>query len=264
MALMLEYLTAITPVVSPGIFIPNTALPGFSTLELDASSPGKDSKFVLSFLNRLYTYINETGLKPLGLNMTKPNPVGAGTNLVNQNFGLVHTYALDYRYSTINSIPIATTGLNANNLLAFNNVFSGSIPVTSGDTPGAGIVIPDTELVDYGAVTVGSYGSGTNLNNDNRLLVIGIARMLSQRLELKSASNPNSAIIQASRNAPTIFTPPIDFTAATNPTSGIPSADLPFFNFVNTGYSFTIQLKLDDINQSFDVNVPESVVSNQD
>lgn len=261
MALMIEYLTATAAVTSNGIFIPNTALPGFSTLELDTASPGKDSKFTLAFLNQLHTRINQATPRPLGVGMTKPNPVGAGANLVNQNFNLVHTYALNHQFNTISSIPAANSGTNANNFLAFVNVFPGSTIATIGETPGAGVLIPDTELASYGAVEVGSYESGTSLSNDNRLLLIGIARMLSQRLELKNANNPNSAIIQANRNTPTIFTPPVDFTAAINPTSSILSGELPLYSFMNIGYSFTVQLKLNDVNQSFDVNIPEIVSS---
>lgn len=255
MALMIEYLGATTPVAANGIFISDGALPGFNSSEIDLASPARDSKFVLSFLNQLYTYISGASRKPLGFNMTKPNPVGAGANLVNQNFSLNHTYALNHQVNGISSVPAAGSGTNANNFLAFDTVFPGSVNVEVGDTPGRGVSIPEAELAYYGGLPIGGYSNSINLTGDSRTLLIGITRMLAQRIDLKSANNANSAIVQANKNTPTIFTPPIDFAAATNPLSGISAGDLPLYSFINVGYSFTIQLKLDDINQTFDVNV---------
>lgn len=250
MALNLEYFPVPGITANAGIFIQVDELPGLTAAELDPSLAGRESRFILSFLNAVYRRIQDLIIKPLGLSISKASPVGAGANLINQNFNLTQIYDISLLSNTVDDIPHAVAGANAGaGGFSFNLAFpsSNAVLAAGSNTVEPGVLIPSSTL-----------NGSLALNDDNRSLITSIVRMIVDNVDLRSPTNQQSAVIAATRSNTTIFAPPASLTDPTNPTSAIPAEQLKHHAFVSLSYSMTLQLKIDDFNQTYDVNVSEA------
>ena len=79
-----------------GITIPYASLPGLT--ENEASPQGGDGRAVaLAMVERIFMALDglDSDNKPLGMAVTKNNPVGSGVNQVNQTYSITFTFTYD-------------------------------------------------------------------------------------------------------------------------------------------------------------------------
>lgn len=256
MALVFEAFTSAGTATSNGVFIPVAALPGIvsTNSQSELNSPGiTESKVVLALLTQIYNKVRSLS-SSLGFSVSKGNPTGVGTDIVNQNYGASYTHAINLNTGVVETIPLPTTGTNVGKGgVSLFYVFPGALKVNSGDAiDSAGIIIPSAEIEALGG---GNHASLTVADGaDNRKWFNGFFGALVNTVSKKSAT-VSSAIIAASRGTTNIFNPPAAFTDPSNPTSGIPANNLRNYVFITTAFSVTIQLLLNQETQSFDVNV---------
>lgn len=261
MPLNLEYFPTPGIAANDGVFIALTDLPGLTAAEIQPISIGRESRFVLSFLNQLYRKVQDIINKPLGLSISKASPVGAGADLINQNFNLTQVYDINLLNNIVDDIPTPTVGANAGfGEFRFDSAFPGSLNVLlAGTNTGfPGVLIPSSMILAYGGTFIGTYGGSPALNLDNRALFAAIMRMIVDNVTLRTPTTQESAVIAATKSNTTVFTPPAAFTTLPNPTSGLTSEQIKHHSFISVSYSITLQLKIDDFNQTYDVNVSEA------
>lgn len=259
MALNFEYFPAVGNTVSAGTFIPDDNLVGIQVAELDPALPSTESKIFFALLNQIYNVIVDLSSPtgdgaPLGMTMSKANPVGAGADLINQNFAVSMSFLANQQAKTLDVIPLATTGSNTGlGKLNIQDVFGGaSVKLNAGvATPGAGILIPSASIAAFGGVTHAELV--VSAVADNRNWFSGLFSYMASNASRRSATIA-SAIILLNRGASSILTPPATFTDATNPLTGVLAADLPLRTFYTLSYAMTVQLLLNQNLQSFDVN----------
>lgn len=245
--LNIEQLSAAAAATNDGLFVPVDDLPGLDATELDGTPEG-ESKLIFAILNAVYDTLNPVNFDKLGFGVTKPNPTGTGADLINQSFGLSAQYMANLADNTIGMIPVPASGTNAEvGKIALTDIFPGADEIASGATSGgAGIVIPDSEIGDFGAPTADTIG------DDFRQYLASLYLWMIGSAAIRGSAP--SAIVNASVGAATGFNPPAAWTADTNPVSGIDAADLSRRAFFSRQFSLTVNLKLNQADQTFDVN----------
>lgn len=96
-----------------GITIPYTSLPGLT--ESEANPQGGDGRAIaLAMLERIFMTLDglDNDNRPLGLNVTKNNPVGSGTNQVNQTYSVTFTFTY-----TTDSVELLPEPINTDQVL---------------------------------------------------------------------------------------------------------------------------------------------------
>ena len=87
-----------------GITIPYASLPGLT--ENEANPQGGDGRAVaLAMVERIFMALDalDSDNKPLGMTVTKNNPVGSGTNQVNQSYTVTFTFT--YETDSVELLP---------------------------------------------------------------------------------------------------------------------------------------------------------------
>lgn len=250
-----EYFDADGNAVADGVFLPVAALPGLNASELAASEPAhlKLSKSIAAVVETIYTTLSPTNFNKLGFTTSKASPAGAGTNLINQNYGFTTQKVLNFDTDTIGMIPEPATGtLNGLGSFSISDVFPSATKVAAGGaTGGAGVLIPTTLLLAYSSLThAGITISGTS---DNRDWFAALFDWFGNAAPVRDASTA-SAVTARSAGAPSATSIPTAFTQSTNPTSGILASEAPSRGLVSKSYSITIQYVLNQSTQTFDVN----------
>lgn len=96
-----------------GISIPYASLPGLT--ESEANPQGGDGRAVaLAMLERIFMALDglDSENRPLGLTITKNNPVGSGTDQVNQTYSVTFTFTYD-----TNSVELLPEPINTDQVL---------------------------------------------------------------------------------------------------------------------------------------------------
>lgn len=248
-----EYFDADGAAVAAGVFIPVANLPGLVADELAAGDTDKASKAILALINTIYEVVSPGGFNKLGFALTKANPTGTGNNLISQNYGVSIQYQVDHSDNSLSQIPVPTAGTNQDiGKFAIADVFPTAAKVAAaGSTGAAGILIPSADLEAYGAPAHASVNPVTG--QDNRDWFAALFNHLAIDAPLRDAETASALTARTRGAAATLALPPA-YTQATNPTSGIPTADLGHLSFFSQSYSFTIQLLLNQETQTFDVN----------
>jgi hypothetical protein len=132
-------------------------------------------------------------------------------------------------------------------------VFPNATKVAANDNiSGAGIVIPTSALAPY--TSLNHTGLAVTANSDNREWFAALFDHLAIDADIRSATQ-QSAVIAATASQIGAIPIPVSFTQATNPVSGILSADLPRRGLIVRTLTYTIQCVMNQVNQTFDVNV---------
>lgn len=230
-----------------GLFVPISDLPGLDALELDGSTLGSD-KAVLAILNAFYDTLSPSSFDKLGISVSKPNPVGQGSDLIAQNYSAIFDFMADHETLSLDVIPEPVTGVNSGvGVVALADIFPNATAVAAAGATTAGIVIPNTEVGDYGAPVAASIPS------DARQYLASLYHYIVSEAVTRTAETA-SGITAKSRGAATGFTPPPAWTATTDPISGVTALDLPKLSFFRVTLSITVQLLLSQETQTFDVN----------
>lgn len=250
-----EFFDAAGSATNDGVFIPVTALIGVSAAELADAQAGhlKLSKAVSGILEKIYSTLSPTAFNKLGFTVSRANPTGAGNNLINQNFGATAQKLLNFNDDTIGMIPEPSVGANSGlGSFSIADIFPGAAVVAAaGAVAAAGIVIPTALLTPFSSLThAGLTISGTS---DNRDWMAALFDFMGNGLPLRDAATA-TAIVGRTASAVAAAAIPANFTALPDPISGIDPADLPTRGLVSKSYSFTIQLALNPVTQTYDVN----------
>jgi hypothetical protein len=250
-----EFVPVAGNAVNDGVFLPIASLPGLTAAELAVgeSDNTKQGKSVYAVLNQLYAILSATTFNALGFSAAKASPSGVGTDLLNQNFSFTSQKLINFNNDTVGDIPVPTSGANLGlGKFSIADIFAGAVVVAAaGAVAGAGIIIPTSLLTPYTSLTqAGLVVSGVS---DNRNWFAALFDYLGNDLITRS-STIASAVTARSASTISASAIPAAYTDATAPTSGILTADLPARGLVGKSYSVTIQLKLNQASQTFDVN----------
>lgn len=254
MALLIEYFSAAGNAVAAGVFIPIAALPGIlNGGELAVGQAARESKILLSICNGIFVTLNPTNFDKLGFAVTKGQPAGAGTDIINQNYSYTNQFMVNHAANTLLQIPVPTTGSFANvGKFRIVEVFPGAVTVAAGGAvAGPGIVIP--ELDEYGGPTQAAVAASiVDADGDDRQWFAGLLQMITDQSTVRTTTDASAVIVKSRSNAAGV-TPTPAFTDSTNPTTAILAADLSRRSFFSVTYSMTLQLELNQTTQTFDV-----------
>lgn len=189
--------------------------------------------------------------------LTKPANVAqatAGVNVLNSTFSLTETLVgnLSTTPNTLGVIPLPSTGTN-NGVggLALGDIFAGVDVQASGTSVTNQLVIPTEDLAFYGAVLTPSTDVASGA--DNRKIIASLFYFLASdsSVSVRTAS-VQSAITARSVSVPAIGTLPVNALAATNPTTGLDSADRLIA--IASTMTVTFQQVVNQATETVDVN----------
>ena len=256
MSLALEYFDAAGTATADGVFIPIANLPGLDAVELAAAEPieTKESKVLLALLNQIYDTISPTAFSALGLTMSKSTPTGGGAaDLVNLSFGSTWQKLVNLDTDTVSAIPVPTAGANVGlGDFGVADIFAGAAKVDAAEAvAGAGVVINTSGLTPYSSLSHADLTVAAG--EDNRGWFMALVDHMATDTNVRSAAIA-TGITAATRGNVGAQVIPADFTAATDPTTGISSTDLPKLGLITRTLSWTIQVALNQATQLFEVN----------
>ncbi len=220
--------------VVEGLFVPITNLPGIQSSELTDSS--KERKIALSFANKIYNGLNAIADK-LGLALVKSTPVGAGNDLIDQNFQYLIQYMINWSSGEVSELPLPTT--NTGKIYLEQALGTGITFVTNeGGVPSAGILIPNSMIRSANGVIPSDTRAA-----DARSYLSSLVHCFVMDLDTATS------VILNSKSNPAGITANATFLA----TNGVLSADLNYRSFFSLTYNLTLRLKLNQETQTFDV-----------
>lgn len=224
--------------VVAGVFIPrDTGLPGV-TAAAELGDANKERKVAYALATQIFDTVDPISNK-LGLALTKPTPVGAASNRINQTFTLTTQFMANHANNSVGQLPLPAGDTGK---ITLQQMFSeASIVAAEAAIPEPGILVPNTLITSFG----GSVPANTN-PADCRSWLDALWSSMVNQLEA------NTALISQSRGSATGFAPPTNFTGA-GAITGLQSADLPFRSFFSVTYTMTLQLLLNQSNQTFDL-----------
>ncbi|MDX2215293.1 MAG: hypothetical protein SFY66_18660 [Oculatellaceae cyanobacterium bins.114] len=253
MTLAIEYFSTSGNATAAGVYIPIASLPGLTSTELESGDADKESKVLLALCNKIFDVLNPTNFDKLGFAVTKGQPTGAGTDIINQNYSYTNTFVVNHAANTLLQIPVPSSGSFSDvGKFRIVEVFPNAVAVAaSGSVAGAGIVI--NALTAYGGPTQSEVSSSIgDADGDDRQWFAALLQMLVNDSTVRTTDTASAVIVKSRSNAAGVA-PSTAFTDATNPTTGITSAQLPLRSFFSITYSITLQLALNQATQTFDV-----------
>lgn len=182
----------------------------------------------------------------LGVASARPNPTGAGTNLINQNVSVTWSYVLDKANLTSGVFP--ATGSSGKEV-AMTDVFPGAeVVATTGSATADSVAIALTNLQNYNVDATLANKQGA-LASDQRDLLETLNRMAYDNVAVRSGTVSSGF---TGKNLPngTATAPPTDFFNDTT----YSSADANNLAIINQPVSVTVQYRLAD-DSTYDVNV---------
>lgn len=258
----LQFLPEAGTATSAGIFIPRANLNGLTIdgeLATNEPSDTKQCKFLAAFLSTFQTILTANRSDPnslatgLGFTLAKGNPTGSGQGRFQQTFTATFTTVFDNTNNTAYPIPVPSAGTNnGKGVLLVTDIFPDALNVAAGGAISeAGVVIPHADVDLYGAETT------TDVANDtqSRKWFASMFRMLFDSIPLRATGVTLSAVTVKTLNDITQYTLTESDTAATNPTTGLSSAELTMLDIYSRSIQFTIEYLIDETTQTFDVRV---------
>lgn len=226
-----------------GIFIPvgdllNGGIEGsveFADVEPAALKRDK-AMFAVSEVVTAYIAGLAAGLA-LGISVTRPN-----TASVNYTYGLtLQLHEVLGSGNPLAPIPVPSTGSNSGvGDFAFTDLFPNAVKLAAAADPAAsGVSIETASLAAYGAPAHGSL----DLATDCRMVLGALFRYMASSADLPVRSTTEaSAVTSKTASNYVSFTAPAAYTADTDPTSGLISADLPRTVLINQPSAVTFNL----------------------
>jgi len=263
MAVSLEYFPAAGTAVADGVFIPIGSLDGLEADELGASISAdvKAARVMLSILVTLRAKIADMDSTPLGYALAVPSPVGTGENLIDQDFQLRWRRLVKLDTQTVTQLPLATTGDNSGKgSFDFVTIFAGVMKVSSGDSVEAGIVIPTANVASYSGVTHATLSVAENV--DAREYFCGLFDYFVASADVRSATKQSAITetefedVEAVALSEYLEIPEEGEEAEVDPdpVTGLSLDQLRKVGIIERLGSITIELKLTQSSQAFNVN----------
>lgn len=249
MAFALEYFDAAGNAVADGVFIPVANLPGVQAAELAAGEPAntKESKVALALLNAISANLPAS---VIGLTLAKGSPTGAGADVLNLPYTCSWQRLINLSSDGVDVVPVPTTGANTGvGGVNLTTIFAGAVKVAAGGAvAGAGVVIPSANLDAYSPIS----HADINPAADSREWLMGQLDALASNIT-RRAAGVASAVVTATTGSLGSAAIPAAYYAATDPTSGIASADLPKLGLITRSNAWSIQVTLNQSTQAFEV-----------
>lgn len=247
MAIPYESVTSGANPTADSLLIPFGDLFGLTDAsELGNSQAEDDGKIASAFKITLADKV-ATLNSPLGLAVAKPNPTGAGTDIIRQNIATTWSYVIDFSSGEVIVYP--SVG-GSSREVAFTDIFPNAEIVDTSSTATAdslAIALTDIQNYDPDATLANLQGA---LGDDQRDLLESMTRMMFTEVTVRTASvasavqNKNRGNVSGS-NAPNNF-----FTDTT-----FVETDRPKLGWFSINYSMTFEYQLNQNTQQFDVNV---------
>lgn len=238
--------------VPAGLVLPIADLPGIVAGEFaDAASQAtKEGKAALAIANALHSYLTTNVADIVGMSATRAK-ASATDSLDNFTFTFSAQYVAYLELGTLEQIPLPSAGANSGvGGFAIDDVFPNAAEVAAeGAIAGESVVIPYADLADFGGSDPAAI-TGV----DNRDFFAALFRAMPSLLPIRTVSVA-SAITTTTQATPTTFTLAPAATATTDPTTDISASDLNKIGLLQFNSSFTVQVALNQVAQTFDVNV---------
>ncbi len=214
--------------------------------ELGNSTEEDDGKISASFNLTMADKISALS-SPLGVSVAKPNPTGAGSDIINQNVALTWNYVVDFDSQETKVYPIVSGSSKA---VALTDVFpNAEILTTTGSAAAESLTISMADLTARNSNITVSNKQG-NLANDQREILEAMTRLVFVNAVSRSASQASAVQSKNRSNVQGSGLPNNFFTDTT-----YAEADQSKLGWFTTNYSMTHQYKLNQDTQQFDVNV---------
>jgi hypothetical protein len=223
--------------VPAGIFIPQSNLPGILQAgELD--EPNREAKAAYAIVTKVQDVLQGLTSK-LGLSSSRSMSSTGVLDRISQSFLLSCQFVVNHSTNLVSVLPLPNSETGK---VSLGDLFPAhELTTAEGAISGPGIVIPTALTTANGGAFPSSF------NADARSWLIAVYQSMILGL------TPSDAVVSPSRGSATGLTPLADFTATTNPTTGISAADLPKMSFFSLTYSVTLQIALNQANQTFDL-----------
>lgn len=240
---------------SDGVFIPISDLPGVEAGEF-AAGESTEKKVAKALLGAFLGLNNNNPSNALGLAVSRATASG-GLDLTNNSFTITPQILTDYETKQMSALPVPTAGANSGvGDVAITDIYPNAEKIASdGAISGEGFLIPTAQIEPYGAPS----HANVTIASDSRLWFLGFAGWVTVDSSiLLRGDSQASAITARNRGGATAITLPAAATAQTDPTTDLSSADLNKLSVVDHDFTLTIQTKMDQATQKFDVNVVTS------
>jgi hypothetical protein len=223
--------------VPAGIFIPQSNLPGILQAgELD--EPNREAKAAYAIVTKVQDVLQALTSK-LGLSSSRSMASTGVLDRISQTFLLSCQFMVNHSTNLVSVLPLP--GSEAGKVSLADLFPAHALVAAEGAVPGPGVVIPTAMITQNGGTLPGAAIA------DARSWLIALYQSMILGL------TPSDAVVSPSRGSATGLTPLADFTATTNPTTGINAADLPKMSFLSLTYSVTLQIVLNQTTQTFDL-----------
>lgn len=240
---------------SEGVFIPISDLPGVEAGEL-ANGESTEKKTAKAILGAFLGLNNNISANALGFTVTRATASG-GLDLTNNAFTITPQFYVDHESKQMAALPVPSSGANSGvGDITIADIYPNAEKIaTDGAISGEGVLIPSADIAPYGAPDHAS----VSLAADSRLWFMGLAQWVSVDASiLIRAASQASAITARDRGGTAAVTLPAAATAQTDPTTDLSTSDLNKISTLQHAFAITIQTKMDQTTQRFDVNVVTS------
>jgi hypothetical protein len=217
--------------------------------ELGNSTEEDDGKISASVNLTMADKINALS-NPLGVNIAKPNPTGAGNDIFRQNVAVTWNYVIDFDNQEVTVYPIVG---GSSKSVAFTDVFPNAEILATADTATAdSLAIPIADLTARNADITVANKQGS-LGDDQREMLEAMTRLVFTNANVRSASQSSAVQAKTRSNVQGSGVPNNFFTDTT-----FSEADQSKLGWFTTNYSMTHEYQLNQDTQQFDVNVVTS------
>jgi len=254
MPLNFEYFSAAGDTTAAGVFLPVASLWNVQATELASNAADRESRVMFGILEKLCNPNSPfvTLQNKLGISSTYTTPTGAGTNLLNQTYTLTTQYFANLANNSIQPIPVPTSGNNSGQgVVKIVDAFAGATKLAAAaDTGGAGVLVPSTELIPYGAPS----HANIDVNQDSRAWLSALFLYLAHKATVRSANTASAVVAVNPVLTVTGALPAGALVAPNNPTSGIDPTKQVTNVLITRSVSITLQLLVNTQSETIQPN----------
>jgi hypothetical protein len=249
MAIPFETVASGANPTNDSLLLPVSALYGITGLsEFGNSTEEDDSKLSASIFQSMQSALSALS-SPLGVSQAKPNPTGAGTDIIRQNIALTWGYVTDLASGEVVTYPPA----NAGDEISVLDVFSGAEVVATASSASAdSIAIAASDFANYTPLTESEI-MNLDLSLESRTVLESLTRMVHALSDVRTGSQASATQAKTRSNLQAIGQPNNFFANTT-----FSESDAPNLGWANVNYSITHEYALDPDSQQYDVNVVTS------
>lgn len=240
---------------SEGIFIPISDLPGVMAGEF-ATGESNEKKVAKAILGAFFALTNNLPSNLLGFTAARTTASG-GLDLTNSAFTITPQFYVDHETKQMAALPVPSSGANSGvGDLSIADIYPNAEKVAAdGAISGEGFLIPSGDIEVYGAPDHAS----VSLANDSRLWFMGFAQWVSVSPSiLVRGATQASAVTTRARSGTQAVTLPGAATQTTDPTTDLAASDLNKISVVQHAFNVTVQTKMNQSTQTFEINVVTS------